>query len=133
MLPNPPFVIAFVTIRFSFLSGQSYSKFRIVCQSSLKVLPRISFQILKFVRQCSQTEKLSRICRAELSNRDFRAEIFAPRIRRASRAEKSKLSRKGFCFVKLGFLSGKFSMNEKCRNILFVWLLPRFHKLNGNG
>jgi len=95
-----------ITIRFSFLSGQSYSKFRIVKSSSLKVFPPISLRILKIVRQSCQAEKSSQVCRVKLSSRAFHAELFVPGIRRASRAEKSKLSWKGFSFVKLGFLSG---------------------------
>ncbi len=66
---KPAFAIAFVTIRSFIPFSQSYSRFGIVSQSSLKVFSRISLQFLKFVGQNLQTEKLSRICRAEWSSR----------------------------------------------------------------
>jgi hypothetical protein len=79
---KPAFAIAFVTIRSFIPFSQSYSRFGIVRQSSLKVFSRISLQFLKFVGQNLQTEKLSRICRAEWSSRICRAEL-SSRICRA--------------------------------------------------
>ena len=124
MFPNPLFVIAFVTIRFSFLSGQSYSKFRFVESSSVKVFPQISLKILKIVVQSCQTEKSNRVCRTELSSQEF-----AEPVERKSEnclGKDSALSNSGFS-------QEKFSMNGKSRNILFVCRLPWFFKLNGNG
>ena len=103
----PAFAIAFVTIRFSFLSGQRYSKFQVVKSSSVRVFPRISLQILKIVGQNCQTEKSSQVVEPSC-----RAEFFVPGIRRASQAVKSKLSWQGFCFVELAFLSGNV-FNER--------------------
>ena len=96
---KPAFAIAFVTIRFSFLSSQSYSKLRIVSQSLLNVFLGIFLKILKFFRQSSQVAKSHRNCPDE-------------KICRADSAEKSKLSWQGFCFVELAFLSGKV-FNER--------------------
>ncbi len=129
----PAFAIAFVTIRSFIPFSQSYSRFGIVSQSSLKVFSRISLQFLKFVGQNLQTEKLSRICRAELSSRvvepSCRAELFMPSFSCRKFAgpvkQKSQDCREmDSDLSNSGFSQDKFSMNEKCRNILFVCRLP---------
>ncbi len=75
---NPPLFIAFVTVRFSFLSGQSYSKFRIVRQSSLKLFPGIFLSILKFFGKSSQVAKSHRNCPGEKTCQAASAEQFVP-------------------------------------------------------
>ena len=128
MFPNPPFVIAFVTIRFLFSFSQSYSKFRIVKPSSLKVFPRISLRFSnlsgKAVEQRNRAELSRRVVAQSFSCREF-AEPVKPKSQNC-RGKDSALSN-------LRFSQEKISMNEKCRNILFVCRLPWFFKLNGNG
>ena len=127
MFPNPLFVIAFVSIRFSFLqSSQIYSKFWVDKKNSLKVFPRISLQILKIVGQSSQVEKSRRIVQTNSVEKSFPAE----KSSRESQARKSKLSWNKILLCQNRVSVRKsFQWTQNSLNILIIRNLPWFLNL----